>query len=352
MDPLDVLQRPFHERARVSAPWAWVSFGAPRWLVTLGFAAVPGALALLGAALLPAEFLRTLIDPSRVHDTFARFVGAVATAAAIAVSIVTLTLGRQLRGIHNLEEHLHVDEEFRDRIRRGRSGLPLSLGGVLSVTYQDVAQAARDVREHATPDELAHEAEGVRLDELLRVLQEEATRAADATLRRRQDPDRMIAAALEFEEELASHYVRRFRRSDALDAGTCGRLTALRDRLDEATIARSYAKTLDTQFGLSRMSGTLLVSAFAAVFVAAAMVLTYGDGVRAAWGDWGAALLVAAALSTVAFPLATFVSYLLRFVFLNAHTLPTRGFVLGRELETREEATPSRGTRTRTARRA
>lgn len=337
MDSLDVLRRPFHERVPAAAPWAWLAFGGPRWGVTLLLASLPALLALLGVALLPQAFREALVDPARVHDTFARFVGAVATAAAIAVSVATLTLGRQLRGLDAFEEHLHEDEAFRARMRRGRGGLPLSLGGFLAALYGDIARAAEDARRHASPRELELRADGAVLGEFLATLGRQAERTATATGRKRHSPDRMLLAALDFEEEMAAHLARRFRRLDALSPSTRERLDTLNDRLDESTVARSYAKTLDTQYGLSRMASTLLLTSFVAVFVSAGMVLTYGHGVIDAWGEVGASLLVAAALFAVALPLASFVSYVLRFVFLNAHTLPTRGFILGQEMQAEDE---------------
>lgn len=61
------------------------------------------------------------------------------------------------------------------------------------------------------------------------------------------------------------------------------------------------------------------------------MVLTYGQGAINALGQTGAAGLVCGALFLALFPLAAFVSYLLRFIVVNQHTLPTNGFVLGPE---------------------
>ena len=88
-------------------------------------------------------------------------------------------------------------------------------------------------------------------------------------------------------------------------------------------------KTLDMQWGLSRMSHGILLTTIPALSVAAAMTLAYGEGAEQALGRLGASALVCAALAACLFPIAIFVSRLLRFVFVNQNSLPTQGFVLG-----------------------
>jgi len=79
------------------------------------------------------------------------------------------------------------------------------------------------------------------------------------------------------------------------------------------------------------MSITILLTTIPSLAVSAGMVLLYGEGAVEAWGVPGAALLVAGALAVVLVPIGAFVSYLLRYVFINQYTLPADGFVLGPE---------------------
>jgi hypothetical protein len=330
--PLDAMKQPFLRRLRGPAWWNAFAYRAPRHVVTLGLALAPPLIFLAVALAFPA-FRSAATDPQHVRDAFARFISGLITAATIAVSFSALALRRGLKGIGELREHVEADLEFRARIRRdgGHESLPVTIGPFLAVLLRDLARKARSVRDHAGPADLAFERDGVTLRDYLDTLETRALLVARECEETEDEPDSLLAAALDFEQEYASHLARRFARSEALAPPTREGIAALVESLGHCDVARSYVKTLDTQWGLSRMSHAIAVSSFAAIFLAAGLVLGYDAGAAAALGVRGAVGLVALGLFTVAFPLAAFVSHSVRSVFVNQHSLPLGAFALGPE---------------------
>lgn len=332
---LSLMQRPFRDRVRSPRGWSAVAYVMPRWALALLMALVPALLVLAGGVLGPDELARAITSRDNVQQTFARFISAVATASAIAVSVTTLTLGRELRGLQKQQERSQTAIEFRERVRRaaGRDSLPLSLGGVVGVAAQSARDTARRVRRTATRDELLTRVEGVTLGEYLDVVEaaSDATRARLAAVDGAKHPHRLARAALDHEEEVGLRLARWFARQDRLSSEVIALLDDLHARLEDIVTATKYVKTLDTQWGFSRMSLAITVSTVPSIVTAAFMTLAYGDGFEAAFGRAAAVALVAGALFVVVLPLAVFASYIMRFVFLNEHTLPTASFVLGPE---------------------
>jgi hypothetical protein len=147
----------------------------------------------------------------------------------------------------------------------------------------------------------------------------------------RDRPDRLLLAALDLESEATVHLADRFARMERLTASARESLAGLREQLDDFALAQRFMKALDVQWSLSRMCIAILASTIPGVAVAAAMTLIYGAGAPAALGEAGTAVLVCGALAIVVFPVACFVSYILRFLIVNQYTLPADGFLLGPE---------------------
>lgn len=280
---------PFAERIAPSRAWTALAFVAPRGRVALGFALVP-AVVFLGLALLwPA-----MTEPDRVRDTFARYISGLITAATIAVGFATLSLRRGMKGLGELREHVENDRDYAERVAKlvGREP-PVGIGPTLALVLSSVAARARELRE---------------VD-----LAEHADEVAARVQRAGGDPELLLRASLDLDAERMIHRAR----SELKDE-------RLAELLEVADIGRSYVKTLATQWGLSRMSQAIALTSIGAVVVATGIVLAYEPIV-------GAPLVVAAALAAVLMPLAVFVSYALRFTFVNQHTLPIGHFVLGPE---------------------
>jgi hypothetical protein len=332
VDVAATMEKSFVQRVHAPNLLAWVGFRMNRAPLAFILAAIPLALVVGAVAAGPHELAKAILTQRNVQETFARFISAVATASAIAVSIASLTLGRELKGVGTLRDRHDENEEFRQRMREAshRDHTPLSVGGFLRVTAEAIAADARLALESASSVDLAMQEERVSLRELLESIERRATEAAARFDAVRTRPDKLLEAALDFEADVTCHMTRRFRRN-ASTAPLREALEGLEDRLMDYVIASRYTKTMVTSWGLSNMSWAIMVSTIPSILTAAFMVLAYGDGAQAALGSVGAGALVGLALSLVMLPLCFFVSYVLRFVFLNEHTLPTDGFVLGPE---------------------
>lgn len=320
---------------RVKLPRALghVAIRWPRMLIALLLATIPAAGVLLAALLGPAEFGKAVTETRNVHETFARFLTAVATAGAIAVSVASLAMQREIRGISDHDKRHEANDEYRERVRErlGVETMPVPLAEFLAELLRGISRRADGIRRRAPPEALRARTMDVTLDEHLRAVGERTARSADRLEAARAKPDRLLLELLDQEHELTRSLVRRFARAPDVPEDVRKELRALDDLLCDYVVGGKFAKMLDTQWGLSRMSTAILASTFPSVVTSALMVLTFGEGAVGALGQHGAEALVCAALALALFPLAIFVSYLLRFLVVNQHTLPTDGFVLGPE---------------------
>lgn len=316
---------------RTTTPRALGSI-ALRWN-RLAFAALlsilPPLVIFLFAWLGSPQFRDAIVDTRNVHDAFARFVSGVATASSIAVSVAALTMRRDLHGLRMHEERHETNEEYRRRVRErlGRKELAVELGPFLADLLDGIADKAKRAAQAAGPNDLP--SYDVDLHEYLETLQRRARLASARVRDVAFSPDHLMIAALDFEHEVTARLAHRYVRE--APSGLRERLEELRDLVDDYILAQKFLKTLDTQSGLSRMSIAILLSTLPSIAAATVMVLGYGQGAIDALGALGAAAVVCGALAVVLFPLGCFVSYVLRFLFLNQHTLPTDGFLLGPE---------------------
>src|ERR1051325_964732 len=133
-DLLRVMQSHFRERVKAPRAWSLVAFSMSRSGLALLLGLLPGALLVLAVWLAPAELGKAATGHQNVQETFARLIGAVATASAIAVSVATVALRRELKGIRKQQERQETSEAYRGRVRRasGRSFAPISLGAFLA----------------------------------------------------------------------------------------------------------------------------------------------------------------------------------------------------------------------------
>lgn len=331
--PLQRMSRPFHERTRIGRFRAGVSIAYARSHLTIALAAAFPLLLLAGILADPTRIGLVATHAPNVLEVFSRLISAMTTTATIAVSVATLTLGRSLRGLEGQQEHHRTNEHFREGVRRrGRlTSVPMALGGFIAQATRLAAQAATEARLRAKPEDLDHRAEGVRLGDYLEFVERGARLAADEMDANRRDPARLMVAVLDFEQESTHHIARLFARDDSLDGVMQAAMKELSEALKDVVVTGRYLKTLDIQWGLSHMSTAILMTSLPAVFVSIGMTLLYNERVVAALGIPFAGILVCAALTVVLLPLAAFVSYLLRFVFINRYTLPTADFVLGPE---------------------
>lgn len=318
---------------RVGAP-AWlmrVTLRTSRWWLACGTAASVAAVAFALAWLTPGG-MAALSDPMRVSDTFGRFISAVATASAIAVSVTTLTLGRELRGVHAIREHQTHNREFRDDIVEllgDRRDLPVRVAPLLGTLAEAVARQAGRIRQQASPEAAAVTSRGITLGELMDGVAKRYGEAGAQLLVIENDAEAMLLAAVEPEREVVGILVSDFSRHDALPEELRDELAGLDTLLRRLDVLVGYAKTLGTQWGFSLMSRAILLAAVPAIAASVCMSLLYNDGVIDALGEGGAGALVAAAIFVAVLPLALFVAYLLRFVVLHQYTLPRTAFLLG-----------------------
>lgn len=277
---------------------------APRWPLAIGLAVAP-AVALFLAALLDADLLALVTSEARVRETYARFISGLITAATIAVGFASLALRRGIKGIGELRRHVDADKEFSESVRRltGRHP-PSPVGEVLVLTLREPAARA---------DRVQGDADAVRF---ARALSAHAREVA-ANVSAARSPDAVLRASLDLDVERAIH------------AAELHGLREVEEALDVADLARSYLRTLATQWTISRMSQGIALSSFIAACVAAISALAYGTP-----DDPLVALtLVTMILAIVLLPLAVFVSFVLRTVFLHRHTVALGQFVLGPENE-------------------
>ena len=295
--------RPFAERLDAPRAWTALAFRAPRFPLALGLCLLP-ALVVLAITLThePAT------EAERVRDTFARYISGLITAATIAVGFATLSLRRGIKGLGELKEHVEADRDYAERVKvlTGRSA-PSGVGATLAQVLEAAAARARELRDDALAAHAERAARGVR----------------DAG----GQPDTLLFAALDFDSE-----------SVLQEATTRHRDEPLIELVQTADIGRSYVKTLATQWGISRMSQGIALSAILAVAAATVLLLSYGPS------PW-APLILALATLLVLSPLAIFVSFAMRFTFLNQHTLPIGHFVLGPENPRAVETPRRRGWR-------
>lgn len=279
----------FAQRIRPHRAWSYLALEAPRPMVAVALAllAALGVLALTRSN--PA-----MTESARVRDTFAPFISGLITAATMAVGFATLSLRRGMKGIGELRDHMRADREYAERVEAliGRDA-PVAVGPALVALLDAASHRARELG----GVELADHLEGV------------SARVRDAN----GSPERLLLASLELDAESALHAARTHLRDERLA-----------ELIETANVGRSYVKTLGMQWGLSRMSQGIALTSIVAVVVAALLVLSYERGPFAAYA-------VSGAMFAVLLPLAVFVSYAIRFTFVNQHTLPIGHFVFGPE---------------------
>lgn len=338
---LGPLNEDFFSRARVSRAVSAVAVTWSRRGLAFGLALAPALVVWLVVFADPAGVGGQATSRQSVAEMFARFVSATATVATIAVAVASLTLGRELRGVAGQAEHHDANEGFRDRVREmgGRDVVPMQLGPFLAELQSILAEAAERARGAASSEAAALRHEGVTLDELLDDIAQRSrlhARRLEGTRR----PHEVLLASLDAETEVTHHLVRRFLRDGRVEGPLRDELHRIERLLREAGIGAGYAKTLNFQWGLSRMSSMVLVATLPALLASVGMVLFYAEpsGVGA-WTRPLAGGVLAFSLFLALLPTTAFVSYLLRFVFVNARTLPTADFVLGPEL--RDERAPT-----------
>ena len=324
--------RSFVERGGAPRLWSSVTYVLPRWPLVAALAVLP-ALAFFALAVLnPFGIGEQATERGTIEATFARFISGLITAATIAVSVAAVTLTRELRGIQGQRDHHRDNQEFRARVYAvsGRRTVPLALGPFLAVQLETVADAAATARARATPAEMSFEAEGATVAELVASVEERA-RAMARVAQDARRPHHVLKAALDFEQELTHHLARRFSREHDLSAGLRAALEQLAERIEETTVTTHYAKTLDIQWTLSRMSTSILVCSLVAVLAAAGTVLFYPDNMADRAGLAAAAAVLAVTLGLAVLPIAAAVGFLLRVMFVNQNTLPSADFILGPE---------------------
>jgi hypothetical protein len=348
-DALSPLRARFLERAATRPAWGVFAFAAPRGPVAVAIALLPPVVVLAVALLGGLDGAAAAFAPGAVRDAFGRFESAIVTGSSIAVSVALLALRRELRDIESLREHTVANQDYRDRLRAAARAqrTPLALGPLLALALAEVGHAAGKVREAAGPKGLAVRERGVPLGAFLDAVEANAERARRDLRAAADRPERLYHALLDVEEELTDQFARRFGRREDLSPGTRAALVQLRERLGDVVVGKGYAKTLDMQWALSRMSVAVLLTAVVGLAAAFAMALAWPDDAVRRFGAAGAVGLVALALFVVALPLGAFASYLLRIVFINQYTLPSGGFVLGPEesaaaAASAEEAEPPR----------
>jgi hypothetical protein len=329
---LGVIEQSFAERTSTPTLLSAAAYRLPRLALAIALALVP-AVVVMGGALLSHSFREAVTDHRNVQETFARFVSATATASAISVSVAVLTMRRELRGVASHRRRHKDNMELRHEVASaaGAESAPLVVADFLALALENVRAAGAKVAQSAgrAADEIV--VEDATLAQYLRVLDRRCVSVGRELKRKRSNPDLLLGAALDFEYEVTLQLARRFARAPGVSEETRADLATLHLRLDDYLAAAKYVKTLDLEWGLSRMSIALLTTSLPAVIVAGLMTLSYGEGAVATLGKTGAAALVALALAVVVLPLAEFASYLLRFVFVNENTLPTDAFVLGPE---------------------
>ena len=326
------VRRSFVQRASARPLWSALTYTLPRWPVIVALAALPALVLYLLVVADPAGIGGQATSRDAVEATFARFISGLITAATIASSVAALTLGRELKGIQGQRDHHRQNEAFRARVRTvsGRKTVPLALGPFLAVQLDALAASAASARARASSQELALEAEGTALGELLDAVEERARHAAGRAERACR-PHAVLQVALDFEQELVHHLARRFSREDPVSGTMRAALEELAERIEDVTVTTHYAKTLDIQWTLSRMSSAVLASSFVAILAAAATVLLYPEDLPQRAGLAGAGLVLALTLAFAMLPVATTVGFLLRVVFVNQNTLPSADFILGPE---------------------
>lgn len=283
--------QPFERRIGTPRVWTRFALHTGRGWLALWLVLLP-SLALVAGALVLEPVAQGVADAQRMRDTFARFISGLITAATIAVGFATLSMKRGIKGLGELQEHVDADRRFVDRVREltGKHAA-LGVGPLLGDLLDVVAQRSRAA---GLPDLEAH-------------ARDVAARVRAAGIR----PDALLIASIELDAE------------SALQLARSRGLEDVEEAMRETDVARSYIRTLATQWGLARMSQGIAITSFPAVLVATAMVLAYPEG--------GSLLLAAGAFALVMLPLAVFVSFVLRFIFLHQHTLPLGPFVLGPE---------------------
>lgn len=321
------------ERGHLSRAWIFLAVRSRRMTLAALISFLPPFLLLVAALLAPPDVLRALIHRENVHDTFSRFVSGVATASSIAVSIATLTLGRDLKAIGTDRERQEADQAYRREVR-GRTGkdeLPVLLGPFMERALAAMADKADAIRDDLSPEMAGIQVEGLALGDYLEIMAGRAREQARAMKVSRARPDALLLAGLDLETEATARLAERYVREDGMSDALGKELDNFAKLIDDFAIAQRSLKALDVQWSLSRMSIAILVSSVPSLALGAAMTLLYGDGAPAAIGEVPTAILVCVALGVVSFPVSCFVSYLLRFLIVNQHTLPADGFLLGPE---------------------
>ena len=328
----DSIQTGFARRSGIPPLALRVGVRASRTGLALALALTPALALFLAVVLAPPGFASALTDTQNVQDTFARFLTAVTTASAIAVSVTTLTLRRELHGIQSLRERHESNLRFREHVEKqlGKATPPVVLGPFLAEIAEEIARLSGDARARLG-EALRVERRGVTLGELLDELHRSGWKLAKDLRDARTDPDVMMLAVVEREQEVTDILLGEFANARELDDDAREAIARVRETFRSFDVGSAYLKTLATQWGLSRMSRVILLSTLPAIVTSGVMTLTYGAGLVDALGTRGAAAIVCAAFLVALFPLAVFVSYLLRFVVIHQHTLPTAGFVLGPE---------------------
>ncbi|WP_137285492.1 hypothetical protein [Halorussus salinisoli] len=319
------------ERIELNQPYSWFLFGGNR-LVVASLVAVSVFVAFILISIVTFPSLPVLLRSADTIETmFSATIGTIVTGTTLVVTISQLVISQEIGPLGDQRQRMSDAMDFRtyatDLFEDPPEADPAQFLGQLLEATERRADAL-DAQLAATDDEDLHQQVAALLDSLRTNVETVVVELDEAQF----GTFDVVDAALDFNYDWKIYQIERLTDefADSLGEDDHEAFHDLETALTMFGPAREYIKTLYFQWELIDLSRYILYAAVPALVVAGSMVaFVSGETVPGVTlGVPNITWVVGAAFTITLVPFLTFLSYILRIVFVAKHTLAVGPFVL------------------------
>ena len=320
------------ERLGRSRAVYWLIFDANRWLVAVGGMVVTFVVLVVLGALDEPPLRAVMRTSDEVKTTAQAYITALITGVTIVIAINQLVISRELGPLGDQRERMAGVLEFRQDVEEKllESVSPAEPVAFLRVLIDETVEHSHELREAVADNDTDDLKEKVRqFDE---ALTEHAAEVSTRLERTRLGQFKVIRIALDYNYSWKIHEIRRIRYQhwDALRESEREAFDEMVSVLALFAPARENFKTLYFRRELTRLSRSMLYTAFPGVIVALAvsLYLDASDFSGAFLGVDNMVWLVSAAFTIGLLPFFLLAAYVVRIASVTELTLTVGPFIL------------------------
>ena len=319
------------ERIELNRPYSWFLFGGSR-LVVASLVAVSVFVAFMLVSIVTFPSLRVLLRSADTIETmFAATIGTIVTGTTLVVTISQLVISQENGPLGDQRQRMSDAMDFRTYAAKLFEDSPKADPAQFLVQLLEATERRADALEAQLAD---NDDEDLRQQtaEFLDSLRNNMDTVADELDEAQFGTFDVVASALDFNYGWKIYQIERLTNefADSLDEDDQEAFHNLETALTMFGPAREQIKTLYFEWELIDLSRYILYAAVPALVVAGSMVAFVGGetvpGVTL--GVPNITWVVGGAFTITLVPFLTFLSYILRIVFVAKHTLAIGPFVL------------------------